>query len=176
MKREGILDKIIVRQENPGDEAAIRRVNEQAFGRPDEAALVEALRHDGALALSLVALLDGEIVGHVAFSPITMEPPGPSSVVALAPLAVLPERQRKGIGLRLTQAGLEACREAGWDVAIVLGHPAYYPRAGFQRASPHGITCAFDVPDEAFMVVALREGALKTCKGRAHYHPAFQSV
>ena len=169
--------KIIIRPEQSGDESAIYHVNREAFGQPEEAVLVDELRADGALTVSLVAILDGEIVGHIAFSPMTFEPPGKrNKAIGLAPLAVLPDYQRKGIGLRLIQAGLDACRKAGHDVCIVLGHPNYYPRAGFVRASLHGISSDLDVPDEVFMVVELQPDTLKDYKGRVTYHPAFQSV
>lgn len=168
---------VTVRAERAGDEAAIRQVNEQAFGSPDEADLVDALREDSDLTVSLVALSNKEIVGHIAFSPISLESGrtgrGPGRVVGLAPMAVLPSHQRQGIGLQLIQAGLEACRRAGDDLVLVLGHPDYYPRSGFVPAKPHGFEYEFDGPDEAFMVIELREGALTEYSGRVRFHPAF---
>lgn len=168
---------IFIRPETPEDTAAIWQINRQAFGRPEEADLVDNLRQAGALEVSLVAAADGVLVGHIAFSPMSIQQhPDPSRVIGLAPLAVLPAYQHQGTGLRLTLAGLKACTEAGWEIGIVLGHPDYYPRAGFERASPHGIFCGFEVPDEAYMVKELKAGTLEHYKGRTSYHPAFDGV
>ena len=168
---------VTVREEQAGDEAAIRRVNEQAFGSPAEADLVDALRDSGALTVSLVAVSNEEIVGHIAFSPIALEPEkAPLRAVGLAPMAVLPAHQRRGIGRQLTQAGLEACRRAGAELVVVLGHPDYYPRSGFVPAKPHGFEYEFDGPDEAFMVKELRADAMTEHSGRVRFHPAFDEV
>ena len=166
--------KLTIRPERPADIARIRAVNERAFGQPGEAALVDAVRARGERSISLVAV-DGErLVGHVLFTPVTIH--GPDRVhhaVGLAPMAVDPDFQRRGIGSRLVAHGLDLCRESGYRIAVVLGHPTYYPRFGFVPARQHGIRYALDVPDEAFMVIELAPGALDGCTGVARYVQEF---
>lgn len=164
-----------IRAEAPGDRGAVREVNEAAFGRPDEAALVDALRDAGAPLVSLVAVEGGEIVGYVLFSPVSVEPKPPDgfSASGLAPLAVLPERQRLGAGSRLVGEGFEVCRRSGYDAVFVLGDPAYYRRFGFATAATRGLRCEFPAPDEAFMVAELRPGALDGVHGLVRYRPEF---
>jgi putative acetyltransferase len=168
---------ITIRPEMPEDIPAIRRVNEQAFDRAEEADLVEALRRRGVITLSLVAVEDEDIIGHILFSPVTIES-GESKLeaVALGPMAVLPSYQRQGIGSRLVRAGLEECRRLGHDVVIVLGHPGFYPRFGFVPSRRFGIRWEHDVPNEVFMVAELREGALTERGGTVRYQPEFASV
>jgi putative acetyltransferase len=168
---------IVIRPEKTEDIAAIRNVNEQAFGRPAEADLVDALRRNGKATLSLVAEDDGQVVGHILFSPVTIESGDARLVgVGLAPMAVLPESQNRGIGSLLVRHGLEACRQSGHQFAIVLGHPEYYPRFGFVPASRFGVKCEYDVRDEAFMALELTEGALRGSAGVAKYQPEFNEL
>jgi putative acetyltransferase len=168
---------MIVRQERPGDVAAIRHVNEQAFGQPAEANLVDMLRARGKVILSLVAVQGDRIVGHILFSPVMIESEGELfAAVGLAPMAVLPEFQKQGIGSQLIKRGLEQCRKNGHACVVVLGHAEYYPRFGFVPASRHGVTCEYDVPDEVFMALELREGALEGHAGVAKYEPEFKEV
>ncbi len=148
---------IVVRPERPGDEAAIRRVLEAAFPGPGEARLVETLRGAGKLPAALVAEDDGEIIGHVAFSPLRVDGVAHSGV-GLAPLAVVPPRQRQGVGGRLVREGLAACAAAGFGFVVLLGHPEYYPRFGFEPASRRGWTGEYGGHD-AFMVLELVPGA-----------------
>ncbi len=131
---------LIVREETPADVAAIHGVNASAFETDAEARLVDALRDNGALTLSLVAELDGEVVGHIAFSPVvvTRADGSTTSGVGLAPMAVLPAHQRRGVGARLVAVGMARLRDAGHWFCVVLGHPEYYPRHGFVRASDCG--------------------------------------
>jgi putative acetyltransferase len=166
-----------VRAEAVEDFAAVRRVNELAFGQPGEASLVEALRAEARPQVSLVAVEGDRVVGHIFFSPVTVED-GASSfeAMALAPMAVLPELQRRGVGARLVREGLEACRRLGHEVVFVLGHPDYYPRFGFAPAATKGLSCEYDVPAEAFMVVELTPDALGGRRGRVRYLPAFARV
>src|SRR5262245_35475363 len=133
---------IAIRRERPADEEAVHRVNESAFGGPDEAAIVEALRANGGATLSLVAELDGTVVGHILFSPVSIDPAG--TALGLAPMAVMPVHQRRGVGGRLVREGLELLREAGHGAVVVLGHAEYYPRFGFVRASRFGLRCEFE--------------------------------
>jgi putative acetyltransferase len=166
-----------IRLEKPEDIPAIRIVNELAFGRPAEADLVDALRRNGKSAVSLVAEDDDRIVGHILFSPVTVETVEREMVGAgLAPLAVIPERQNQRIGSMLVEHGLRRCREEGHQYVVVLGHPDYYPRFGFVPAGRFGIKSEYDVADEVFMVMELREGALRGCAGVVKYQPEFNEV
>ena len=168
---------LLIRPERPQDTAAIRQVNEQAFGRPDEANLVDALRTRGKAVVSLVGVERDRLVGHIFFSPVTIESDDRLiPAVGLAPMAVVPDRQRRRIGSRLVNAGLEACRNAGYDYVVVLGHPTYYPRFGFVPASQYGITSEYKVPNEAFMVLAWHGGTLKERGGVARYESEFRDV
>jgi len=168
---------LIIRPETPRDLDAIRHVNEQAFGEKAEADIVEKLRGRGALTLSLVAVRRGEVKGHIAFSPVVVESEGSSfEALALAPMAVLPAYQRQGVGGQLVRAGLEECRNLGQEIVVVLGHPTYYPRFGFAPAGPKGIGCEFEVPEEAFMVLELRKGALAGRGGVVKFQPEFSET
>ncbi len=166
-----------IRPETSEDHTAIRRINELAFGQPDEAALVDALRLAAHPHISLVAVEGEEIVGHIFFSPVTIESNDSAApVMGLAPMAVLPERQRQGIGSRLIQAGLKECQRLGSHVVVVLGHPEYYPRFGFIPASREGLRCEYPVADEVFMVAELEPGALAGLEGLVKYHPEFAKL
>jgi putative acetyltransferase len=166
-----------IREETPEDFRAVRRVNELAFGRPQEATLVEALKDKADSYLSLVAEAEGQIVGHIFFSPVTIESgEGAHDAFALAPMAVLPEFQGRGVGSRLVLEGLEECLKRGHELVFVLGHPEYYPRFGFEPTSRRGITCEFPVPEEVFMLKELRAGALEGVRGVVRYHPEFGKV
>jgi putative acetyltransferase len=115
-------------------------------------------------------------VGHVLFSPVVLEPAQPHfKAVGLAPVGVLPEYQKQGIGSRLIREGLEACRDAGYGAVVVLGDPAYYSRFGFSRARDHGLSNEYHT-DEHFMVTALREGTLNGVSSTVKYQPEFQEV
>ena len=164
---------MVTRIERSDDLLAIRRVNEAAFGRPDEAEIVDRLRVQSPAYLGLVAV-EEEVIGHIAFSPVTIEPARPDlAACGLAPMAVLPEHQRQGVGSALVRAGLNVCRERGYAAVFVLGHPSYYPRFDFRPASSFGLRCVYDAPDEAFMALLLRPGALDDIAGTVHYHPVF---
>lgn len=162
------------RSVGPSDGPAIRNVHERAFGgRLDEANLVDELTSEGKAVVALVAAQDGEVVGHVLFSEVSLEPPAHGlRAVGLAPLAVLPNYQRRGIGSSLVQRGLDACRAAGYDAVVVLGHPNYYLRFGFTRASDYGLDNEYDA-DEALMVLELVQGRLAGCSGLVRYAPEF---
>ncbi len=168
---------LTVRREMPGDVQAIRHVNDQAFGRENESGLIDKLRERGVLTISLVAIQDGEIVGHISFSPVVVESEDSSfEAISLAPMAVLPMYQSKGIGSQMVQAGLEECRRLGHEVVVVLGHPDYYPRFGFVVAGPKGIDCEFEAPEEAWMVLELREGALAGRRGVVRFQPEIREA
>jgi putative acetyltransferase len=168
---------LIIRQETPEDTAAIRHVNEEAFGQKEEAEIIEKLRSRGMLMISLVAVQHNEIVGHIAFSPVQIESEHSSfDAISLAPMSVLPAYQRKGIGSQLVRAGLDECRSLGHEIVVVLGHPDYYPRFGFIPAKPKGIDCEFQVPDEAWMILELKEGALAGRRGIVRFQPEFREA
>lgn len=164
---------IEIREEHPDDVDAIRNVNKRAFGQEQEGHIVDALRSNGAALLSLVATLNGRVVGHVMYSPITV---GDVTGAALGPMAVLPEHQRLGIGSKLVEAGNQKLKDAGWPFIIVLGHSHFYPRFGFTPASAFGITCEWDVPADVFMVLILDQQKMDGISGSAKYRQEFSSV
>jgi putative acetyltransferase len=164
--------EVRIRIENIEDPAAIRVVNEAAFGEPGEAVLVDKLRNHGSVLVSLVAELDSTIVGHVLFSRMWIDTASARiSAVALAPVGVLPEYQRKGIGQRLIAHGLDLLRVQGERIVIVLGHPDYYPRFGFSSDKAALLDAPF--PRDAFMAMELVDGALAGVQGRVIYPPPF---
>ncbi|MCA9643995.1 MAG: N-acetyltransferase [Polyangiaceae bacterium] len=168
---------LVFRPEQAGDVAAIHRLNAAAFKTAAEARLVDALRANSALNLSVVALADDAVIGHIAFSPVTIESEGATFAgVGLGPMAVDPLRQREGIGGRLIRDGLERLRAAGHEICVVLGHADYYPRHGFVRAKPLGICWENPVPDDVFFVQELRPGALDGVTGVVRYRPEFAAV
>ena len=164
---------MIVRNEGPGDANAIRHLNMEAFGQPQEAELVDALRDHCDDVLSLVAVDGDDIVGHILFSPAIIND---VASMGLGPMAVAPERQRGGIGSKLIRTGLAKLEERGCPFVNVLGHPEYYPRFGFERASRYGIRCEWDVPDDVFMVLVLDEAAMRGVSGLARYRPEFSEL
>lgn len=160
---------IEIRDERPHDRADVREVNERAFGRPEEAALVDMLRAASKALVSLVALDQARIVGHILFVPVTVAlAPENFSGVGLGPMSVLPEFQNKGIGSRLVREGLEACRRKGSDAVVVLGHTRFYPRFGFSKARNYGLGNEYNASD-AFMVIELKGGVLEGINGLVRY-------
>ena len=158
-----------VRAETDNDIAAIRHVNERAFGRAYEADLVAALRDSGATVSSLVAEVAASVVGHVLFSRLPIDRAGSEIAgAALAPVAVLPDQQRRGIGSALIRLGLARCRAAGIDAVVVLGHPDYYPRFGFTAGLAERLRAPFSGP--AFMALELVPGVLE--QGACVRYPA----
>jgi putative acetyltransferase len=165
-----------IRIEEERDWPGVRVVNESAFETSAEAELVAALRSQAVPVVSLVAEDEGSIVGHIMFSPVTLSGHPDLKIMGLAPMAVAAPHQRKGIGSLLVCAGLDECKRVGFGAVVVLGHPAYYPRFGFATASSYGITCVYEVPDDAFMVVELLPGYLRGASGKIRYHDAFLNV
>ena len=164
---------IEIRPETASDVAAVRAVNDTAFGRPDEGRIADTLRTH-AKYFGLVAVDGEEIVGHVAFSPATLHCYSALfPITALGPMAVSPAWQRRGAGSALVREGLAACARRGDDVVVVLGHPAFYPRFGFVPARPLGVMSEWDVPDDVFMVAELTPGALRGRRGVVYYAPEF---
>jgi putative acetyltransferase len=167
---------IVIRPESIMDHAAVHSVIESAFGQSSEADLVDALRIVASPRISLVAVDEDRIVGHIFFSPVSVESENDIfTAIGLAPLAVLPEQQKHGIGSRLVQEGLMECQKIGQDIVFVLGHPEFYPRFGFMVAKEKGFSCEFPVPDEVFMVAELKPGALGAKGGLVKYLPEFNN-
>lgn len=165
-----------IRLEHPDDYAAIRDVHRTAFGTVAEADLVDALRARSRPFVSLVATDGVDVVGHIAFSPLTLSPGVNISMAGLAPMAVLPTHQRRGIGSSLVRAGLERCAHTGFSGVVVLGHPDFYPRFGFVPASRFALTSTYDVADDVFMAIELVAGALDGVSGVVRYDPAFADI
>jgi putative acetyltransferase len=166
-----------IRPEGPEDLAAVSDLNRQAFESDTEARLVDELREVEPSIVSLVAQLDDEVVGHILFSPVTID--GTSNethAVGLGPMAVLPAHQRKGIGSKLVHAGLTICGGMGARIVFVLGHPEYYPRFGFQPAASRGLRYKGEQFDPYFFVKEIEPGALAELSGMVHYHPAFDNA
>lgn len=161
---------IDIRDEQPGDVSVIRALNRLAFSGDEEGRIVDSLRANGAVTLSLVAVDGDEIVGHIMFSPLSV---GAAHGVGLGPMAVTPSQQRRGVGSRLVKAGIERLTRAGCPFIVVIGHPAFYPRFGFRPAAPHGLTCAWDVPPEAFMVKIINPDVGGRLQGMAQYRAEF---
>jgi putative acetyltransferase len=166
------MNEPVVREERSADAPAIREVNKRAFGQDQEGKIVDTLRSNGAALLSLVATLDDRVVGHIMYSPISVD----SNTVgaALGPMAVLPEHQRQGVGSKLVEAGNRKIKDLGYPFIIVLGHSSFYPRFGFTPAGNHGIRCEWDVPDEVFMLLVLDEKKMRGVSGLAKYRHEFQ--
>ena len=160
----------MIRDELPDDVDAIRQVNLAAFRRPVEAQLVDELRADGDLLYSLVAVEDGRVVGHIAFSPMA----APFRALGLGPIAVLPDWQRRGSARRLIEAGLARSTADGWQAVFLLGNPAFYERFGFSVGLAAGFATPYAGPH--FMVRPLGDGALPTLTGNVAYAPAFDRV
>ena len=166
---------IVVRAEEPRDAADVRRVLEAAFGGPLEADLVDDLRRAGIATPSLVAVEGKEIVGCIVFSPVGLAGSWPvPGALGLAPMAVVPGRQRAGIGSRLVREGLERARAQGARVVVVLGHAEYYPRFGFVRGDRFGLCCAFPAPPDCFLAIELVPGAAGELRGVVQYSAPFR--
>lgn len=170
---------IIVRPETPDDYPAVRAALTLAFPDEDVAGLTETLRTVPGYTpqLSLAAIADGAVVGHILFTAIHIETPaGDAAALMLGPLGVVPNRQNQGIGTRLVREGLEACRKLGHRIVMVIGHPGYYPRFGFVQASMRGITMKYGELDEAKMVMELVPGSLDGVNGPVRFPSALDEA
>jgi putative acetyltransferase len=161
-----------IREELSFDRSAVRAVNRLAFGSTEEADLIERLRVDGEIIVSLVATDDDEIVGHILFSELSIETrEGSIRAAALAPMAVHPDRQGERIGSELVREGLAMCRERGVQAVVVLGHEEYYPRFGFSPEMAQGLRAPFS--GNAFMALEIIPGVLQVQDALARYPRAF---
>jgi putative acetyltransferase len=169
---------ITIRPEEPRDHSAVHALNLAAFEGGPEAELVDTLRASCPDHLALVAEEGRRVVGHILFTPVVVDSTaGSAEGMGLAPMAVLPGLQRQGIGSALVGRGLEILADRSNPFVIVLGHPEYYPRFGFERASRHGLRSQWDgVPDEAFMVKVFDTGALPVGGGVARYRDEFDAA
>ncbi|KQL52253.1 hypothetical protein AN964_00985 [Heyndrickxia shackletonii] len=171
----------IIRSETPADYEKIRLLHYFAFGNKlNEANLVQAIRKSELFIpeLSLVAVKDGDVIGHILFSKIFIETnEGEIPTIGLAPMSVKPEYQGIGIGSELVKAGLRACGELGYSHIFVLGHPDFYPKFGFVPSqTSFGIECPYNVEDPNFMAIELKEDSLQGIKGKVKYPPTFETV
>lgn len=169
---------ITIRKEEENDHIQIYDVNKSAFQQENEGKSIEKIRKSENFIpeLSIVAELNNRIVGHILFSKIKIVGDSNYQSLFLAPMAVIPEFQKRGIGSELIKRGMDKAKELGFNSIIVLGHKEYYPKFGFQRASRWGIKCPFEVPDDVFMAIELTEKALEGKAGTVEYPDEFNEV
>jgi len=165
---------MIIRSESPADIEKIRHLHLEAFETDTEANLVDALRSADIELISIVAEENETIIGHILFSPVDLD--GDIKIMGLAPVAVLPDQQNQGIGSKLVNDGLTACKKTGYQAFVVLGHSDYYPRFGFESSVHFGIASQYDVPEENFMVNELEKDVLRNVSGTAKYHDVFNEI
>lgn len=167
---------MLIRRETEADHSAVQKLLLSAFDEEGESKLVTRLRVNAEPLISLVAELDGKIIGHILFSPVTLDTAPSLAIMGLAPMAVLPNHQGRGVGTALVEAGLKRCREQNFGAVVVLGHPKYYPRFGFRASSDYNIKCEYDVSAAAFMLIELIDGYLQKHSGTARYHEEFMKL
>jgi putative acetyltransferase len=167
---------MLIREEKKEDQDAVYAVNEAAFETSAEARLVNALREQVRSVISLVAENDGEVVGHIMFSPVSLSGHPELTIMGLAPLAVKPVMQKKGIGAALVRAGIARCVERKFGAIVVLGHQEFYGRFGFSPASSFGIKSEYDVPADVFMAMELQPDYLRDAAGTIRYQDAFSQL
>ncbi len=166
-----------IRKEQSSDIEAIWKVNAEAFETEAEANLVDALRKSGVRYISLVYEENKALIGHIFFTPVDLIGSATGILLmGLAPMAVIPARQKQGIGSALVKAGIQECISEGYDALVVLGHPDYYPKFGFVPSVEYGITSEYNVPEDVFMVLELKKDSLKGKRGSVNYHKAFGGV
>jgi len=171
------MSRFEIRPESPSDFARVDEIQREAFGGAGEARLIEALRKRATPYLSLVAESEGRLVGHVMFSPVSIEGTGdPAPLAGLAPLAVSPDTQGQGAGSALVRSGLRDCVSLGWQAVFLLGDPAYYSRFGFVLAAKQGLRYESEAFDAGFQMIELVPDALSGCSGWVRYHDAFSEL
>lgn len=171
-----MTENLLLRMEQSDDAEAVQALLLDAFPGGPEARLVQQLRAEARPYLGWIAERAGRVVGHILFTPVRCDAAPEARLLGLGPMAVATPLQRQGIGTRLARAGLAAAGDTGARAVFVLGHPAYYPRFGFRPASESGLSCPWDVPDEAFMVRPLNGDTLSDLSGVVRYHRAFSEV
>ena len=160
------MTSIFIRNEIPEDGDAVWNVNMHAFGQSTEGNFVDAIRLSCPEAISFVAVEGDCVVGHILFTPVTIDGSSIAGGMGLAPMSVLPEKQRLGIGSDLVYTLLDQLRKAGRPFVVVFGHPGYYLRFGYKPASQYGMSSQWTgVPDEMFMILVLKEEVLKGVQG-----------
>jgi len=170
---------IIIRQELKEDSEKIKEINDQAFEQEDESRLVNKLREKDQFMpeLSLIAEIDKKLVGHILFYPVRIKyAHGEHTTLSLGPMAVIPEYQKKGIGGKLIIEGLKRAKDFGFRSVIVVGHPEYYPKFGFTKASNWDLKVPFEVRDEVFMALEIIKGELQDKPGIIEYPKEFLEV
>ena len=170
---------VIIRSEEENDYILIKKINDSAFNQNNEGVMIEKLRDNPEYIseLSLVAVVDNEIVGHILFFPVKIKKGSETNIsLSLAPMAVHPKYQNKGIGSKLVLEGLKKAKELGYNSVVVVGHPNYYPRFGFKPAGIWDINLPFDIPDEAFMAIELKSNGLKDCSGIVEYPKEYEEA
>ena len=170
---------IFIRPEEKSDYSDIKKVNDLAFKQKNEGLMIEKLRDNPKFLaeLSLVAIVDDEIVGHILFFPVDIKNESKSTKsLSLAPMAVHPDFQNKKIGSLLVKEGLKKAAECGFTSVIIVGHPKYYPKFGFKPASLWNIKLPFEIPDEVFMALELKSDGLKDCKGIVEYPKEYEEA
>lgn len=165
-----------IRPEKEADHDAVRQIVSAEFDTGTEADFVDAVRSDSKRVISLVAEDSREIVGHILFSPVPLAGDPSAKLTGLISLAVVPERQGEGIGSALMHAGLDRCRELGFDAVVALGHGEYYKRFGFAPAAAFGLRFEYQVPDEAFLALELKPNALRGKSGTVNHLAALDAV
>jgi putative acetyltransferase len=165
-----------IRPEQEKDWPSVYDLNVSAFDTKAEANLVNSLREIISPIISIVATIDGVVVGHILFTPVELSQNADTFIMGLAPMAVTEKQRVKGIGGAMVASGIKECKQLGAGAVVVLGHSSYYPKFGFKAASRFNIACEYDVPDEAFMVLELLPEYLSSKSGVIRYHELFASV
>jgi putative acetyltransferase len=173
------LKRLIIRSESIADIPDIISVNDLAFDQDSESILISRLRQleNFRPELSIVAVFDNKVIGHILFYPVYLIEHPSLKLLSLAPLAVHPSFQKQGIGGQLILHGISEGKKRGFEAVVVLGHPLYYPKFGFKKASPYGIRAPWDgIPEEAFMLLEIKNGCLEGVAGKVVYPPEFDAA
>jgi putative acetyltransferase len=171
-----VNNSLIIREENSADFECIRHVNIDAFPTQAEADLVESLRISANPFISLVAERENHTIGHILFTPVTLENGKNLHLMGLGPMAVLNQFQNQGVGAELVTNGLIKCKQENVDAVVVLGHPNFYPKFGFTPSVHYKIKSEYNVPDDVFMIYECIPNILMGSTGIIKYHPTFGIV
>lgn len=169
--------RLLIRKEQERDFDEIYRLNYESFDQKDEAELIDELRENNGVIISLVALLSNLLAGHILYAPCQITSHNTTLTgAALGSMAVLPEYQNKGIGKELVKESIEIISEAGYPFITVLGHPEYFPKFGFEPAKKHGLQFQWNVPDNVFMGLILDKERMSNIRGTVYYRPEFSKL